>query len=78
MCDRYRQWVRDQGWIWERAAAEIGAPNASTARGYAHGVIPRREAMLRIYLRSGGYVRPDHFYDLPPLDGAARSEAEAA
>jgi len=63
----YAEWVKSERLTWEQVAGLIGAANASVARKYSLGVIPRRTTMQRIYVVSGGRVTPNDFYALPPL-----------
>lgn len=52
-------------------AALIGV-HGETVRRYLRGArLPSKAEMVRIYVATGGRVRPDHFYDLPPLAEAA-------
>jgi hypothetical protein len=74
---RFVDWVRSEGWSWSRAAVEIGVANSTVARRFAQGTVPRKATMQRIYLRSGGRVTPNDFYELPaPAAAAAANEAE--
>lgn len=77
---RWGDWVKARGLSWEAAARLIDAPNATAAHRYAHGAIPRRGVMVKIYLATGGQVAPNDFYDLPsvPETAQADSQSEAA
>ncbi|MBR9970828.1 XRE family transcriptional regulator [Magnetospirillum sulfuroxidans] len=70
----FDEWTKSEGLTWERTAALIGAANASVARKYSLGTIPRPTTMRRIYAVSGGKVTPNDFYGLPgpePTEAAA-------
>jgi hypothetical protein len=74
---RFAEWVKTEGWSWAAAAREIGAANATAARRLAHGTLPKPVQISRIYLRSGGQVTPNDFYDLPALPGGIDAKEAA-
>ena len=74
---RLEQWRRAHKLTYGQLGRRIGAKGTDTARRYclpsdhADHRIPSPLLMVNIYLASDGEVRPDHFYDLPPLIGVA-------
>jgi hypothetical protein len=63
---RWGEWISDRKLSWAEAGRRIGV-STSEARHFAHGRVPRKPTMQRIYLATGGQVTPNDFYDLPKL-----------
>lgn len=70
-------WTKTKGLTWEQVAELIGAANASVARKYSLGTIPRRRTMWRIYEVSGGLVTPNDFFGLPGPEQRPQAEEAA-
>lgn len=72
MCDRIDTFLvkncLSRDWLVE----QIGVSHVALSR-YVNGKrIPTKEIMQKIYEVTHGFVRPDHFYDLPVLQVPAR------
>lgn len=62
------EYARQEGLSDEQIAEQIGDCSASGVRKWRDGDrIPRKDQMERIATWSGNKVRPDDFYDVPPL-----------
>lgn len=67
-----KQWRERNGISQEAAARLFGVRNATVVSKWEIGrQLPRKQYMRAIYLKTGGMVTPNDFYDLPELAIAA-------
>lgn len=59
-------------------AGRAGCSQAMVGKLLNHGSVPGKALGIRIYVATGGAVRPDTFYDLPDLTASAAVEEAAA
>ncbi len=63
------EWIKSKNLTLEEAAKLIGAANGSVVERWSNGKqLPRPSFMQKIFVTPGGLVRPDDFYDLPPVN----------
>ena len=66
-CQMLRQWRTSEGLSQEEAGERVGVVRKTWHQWEAGDAIPKREAMARVYLVTGGRVQPNDFYALPDL-----------
>lgn len=60
-------WRKSERWSRRELGKSLGV-SSETIRRWESGLrIPERDKMVLIYIRTGGIVEPNSFYDLPPL-----------
>lgn len=64
-------WRRSAGLTQQQLADELGCVLVTVARYEAGMRRPDDATMIALYVRSGGRVQPNDFYDLPPLTAAS-------
>jgi len=79
---RLRQWIEDFGETPAAFGRQLGLKGVHSVYRYManprdrHHRLPTPEIMVRIFVATGGRVRPDDFYDLPILRPAAGAASE--